>query len=280
VSIDLEAEYNNRALVPEHKDIFDRWDREAEAFRRGARQAKRADLGLSYGTTERQTIDLFLPAGGDTDAIALFIHGGYWRSLEPSTFSHMARGLNAHGLTVAVVGYDLCPRVHVTEIVRQIRQACMFLWWRFGQRMLATGHSAGGHLAACMVATDWSEIDDSTPADLIPSGLGISGVYDLSPLLTLSTNNDLHLTPQEARNVSPIHWPVGADRTFDIVVGGAESSEFRRQSRALADAWGERGATVSVTETPGANHFTVLDPFGDPNGEMAGRVAAMAKRLG
>jgi arylformamidase len=278
--IDYEAEYNNRALVPEHPDIFNRWGRDAEEYRRVARQAKRADLGLSYGTTERQTIDLFRPAGEDAGALALFIHGGYWRSLEPSMFSHMARGMNAHGVTVAVVGYDLCPRVSVSEIVRQIRQACLFLWQRFGQRTVVTGHSAGGHLAACMVATDWSERDDSAPPDMVPSGVAISGVYDLFPLLTISTNNDLRLTPDEAKKVSPIHWPVGADRALDVVVGGAESAEFRRQSKELVDVWGERGAAVSYTELKGANHFTALDPLSDPESEVVARAVTLAKRLG
>jgi arylformamidase len=278
--IDYEAEYDNRARVPEYLDIFNRWDREAMDYRGEARRAKRADLGLSYGTTERQTIDLFRPTGGGTDALAVFIHGGYWRSLEPSMFSHMARGLNQHGLTVAVVGYDLCPRVRITEIVRQIRQACMFLWWRFGQRMVVAGHSAGGHLAACMVATDWSEIDSGAPADMVPAGLAVSGLYDLMPLLKISTNADLRLTPEEAEKLSPIHWSVAADRAIDIVVGGAESAEFRRQSKLLADAWSARGVAVSLDEPRGADHFTVLDPLADAKSDMVARLVAMAGKLG
>ena len=153
-SIDYEAEYNNRARVPEHPEIFDRWTREAAAHREEARRGRRADLGLSYGTTERQTIDLFLPADGEKAPLAVFIHGGYWRSLEPSLFSHMGRGLNARGIAVAVAGYDLCPQVSIAEIIRQIRHACVFLWRRSGRRILVYGHSAGGHLAACMAATE------------------------------------------------------------------------------------------------------------------------------
>ena len=87
--------------------------------------------------------------------LALFIHGGYWRSLEPSLFSHMARGLNERGVSVAVTGYDLCPHVTIADIIEQIRHACIFLWLRTGQRMMVFGHSAGGHLAGAMVATDW-----------------------------------------------------------------------------------------------------------------------------
>jgi len=278
-AIDYEAEYNNRARVPEHQEIFNRWERESMAYRAEARRARHADLGFSYGTTERQIIDLFMPAQNDTGQLALFIHGGYWRSLEPSMFSHIARGLNEHGITVAVVGYDLAPRVRIGEIIRQVRQSCVFLWERFGQRMLVYGHSAGGHLAACLVATDWTQIDETAPADLTPVGMAISGVFDLAPLLNVSMNADLRLTPEDVRQVSPLDWPVGADRTLDLVVGAEESSEFLRQSRALAEAWKERGANTRYEEVPGANHFTVLDPLADPKSELIARLVTLSKRL-
>src|SRR5262249_3460241 len=109
--IDYEAEYNNRALVPEHPEIFARWERESAAYRSALLREDRADLGIAYGPTARQTIDLFHPAGDRSGSLALFIHGGYWRSLAPSQFSHMARGLNTRGVSVAVAGYDLCPQV-------------------------------------------------------------------------------------------------------------------------------------------------------------------------
>jgi arylformamidase len=278
-AIDYEAEYNNRARVPEHPEIFDRWMREAAAYREKMRRAKQAELGLSYGTTGRQTIDLFRPGQDDTGALALFIHGGYWRSLEPSLFSHMANGLNARGITVGVAGYDLCPQVSIAEIIRQTRQACLSLWWRFGQRILVYGHSAGGHLAACMAATDWTGIDRSLPADLTPIAMAISGVFDLEPLVGVSMNADLRLDAAEARRLSPLFWPAGADRTLDAVVGGSESSEFLRQSRAITDAWSEQGANTLYQEVPGANHFTVIDPLADPNSAMVDRLATLATRL-
>jgi len=125
--VDYEAEYNNRARVPEHPEIFARWAREAEDYRAETMKERRAELGLSYGSSLRQFIDLFSPRRGVTAPLALFIHGGYWRSLDPSLFSHMARGLNAQGVAVSVGGYDLCPEVSIAEIIEQIRHACLFL---------------------------------------------------------------------------------------------------------------------------------------------------------
>lgn len=278
--IDYEAEYNNRARVPEYQEIFSRWGNDAETYRREMRRAHRAEIGLQYGAGPRQTIDLFRPAAEDDGPLALFIHGGYWRSLEPSMFSHMARGPNAHGITVAVAGYDLAPQVPVSRIIAQMRQACLFLWERFGRPITVYGHSAGAHLTACLVATDWSEIDSSLPADLTPAGLAVSGIYDLEPLLGISVNSDLRLSTEEARQVSPLRWPIAADRTLDVAVGGDESREFIRQSRELARVWSEAGATTSFTEAPGENHFTVIDPLADPASAMAARLVSLARGVG
>src|SRR5579862_2741203 len=119
-TIDYEAEYNNRARVPEHAEIFARWTRDAELYRAEMLKAGRAELGLSYGDTPRQYFDLFLPEAGENAPLAVYIHGGWWRSLDPSVYSHGARGLTARGVAVAVVGYDLCPNVTLAEIVEQM----------------------------------------------------------------------------------------------------------------------------------------------------------------
>jgi len=187
--------------------------------------------------------------------------------------------LNAHGTMVAVAGYDLCPQVSVATIIEQIRDACVFLWRRFAQRILVYGHSAGGHLAACMVATDWSKVDNDLPVDLTPVGMAISGVFDLEPLVSVSMNTDLRLDVTEARRTSPIHWPIGADRTLDVVVGELESSEFLRQSRIIAAKWREKGATTLYQEVPAANHFTVLDPLAEPASEINSRLATLTQRI-
>ena len=276
--VDYETEYNNRARVPEHSQIFARWVADAAAYRERMKAEENAELGLAYGTSPRQTVDLFFPDATGHTPLALFIHGGYWRSLEASTFSHMAAGLNSRGVAVAVAGYDLCPQVTIGQIVNQVRTACLFLWRRFGQRLMVYGHSAGGHLSACMVATDWKKLDPKAPADLVPAGYSISGLFDLTPLVATSMNADLKLDANETARISPMYWPVAAGRVFDAVVGGAESPEFLRQSRIIAEGWRKGGVETRYEEVPGANHFTVLDPLSDPNSAMTARVAALAAR--
>jgi arylformamidase len=276
--IDYEAEYNNRARVPEHPEIFAHWAREAEDYRAEAMKERRAELGLSYGSSLRQFIDLFSARRAVTAPLALFIHGGYWRSLDPSLFSHMARGLNAHDVTVAVVGYDLCPEVTIAEIIEQMRHACLFLWLRTGQRMMIYGHSAGGHLAATMLATEWQARYPKAPPDLVPAAYSISGLFDLAPLASIPMAQDLRLDESEARSVSPLFWPAPRGRPFDAVVGALESSEFLRQSRTIADSWGKAGAQTRYEAIPGANHFTVIDALADPHSAMVGRLAELARR--
>jgi arylformamidase len=276
MSIDYEVEYDNRARVPEHPEIFARWQREGAAYRAAAHNVK---LGLSYGPSLRRTIDLFPAKDDDKAPFALFIHGGWWRSLEPSMFSQLAAGPNARGISVAVAGYDLCPNCSIADIIDQMRNACLMLWRKRRQRIFVYGHSAGGHLAACLVATDWKTFGPDVPADLVPAAYAISGVFDLLPLVQVSQNQDLRLDEAEARRVSPLYWPVPAGRSLDAVVGALESSEFLRQSKAIVEAWRQGMALTRYEEIAGTNHFTVVDPLSDPNSAMTARVAALAQSV-
>jgi arylformamidase len=271
--IDHEVEYNNRARVPEHPEILAGWARDAAAFR--ASQPK-AQLGLRYGDTTRQYLDIFPAAEADAP-LALFIHGGYWRAMDPSMHSHVAAGPLSRGVTVAVAGYDLAPQVTIAQIIDQMRAACLTLWRSHKKRFAVYGHSAGGHLAACMTATNWTLLDKDAPADLVPSAYAISGVFDLTPLIPTSMNADYRLDDAAARTVSPFYWPVPRGHTLDCVVGALESAEFIRQSRAMADEWAAGEARTHYAEIPGANHFTVIAPLADPASAMTARVTELAR---
>jgi arylformamidase len=277
--IDYEKEYDNRARVKDHPEIFARWAREAAAYREAGKAAG-AQFDIGYGPSPRQKYDLF-PAK-DNDAmtpLALFIHGGWWRSLEPAMFSQMARGPNERGVTVAVAGYDLCPHVSIATIIEQMRAVTLALWRKHRKRIMIYGHSAGGHLAACMVAQDWTKLAPDAPANLVPAAYAASGVFDTTPLVHVSQNQDLRLDAEEARRVSPVFWNVPKGRTLDAVVGGTESGEFLRQSRDITDAWGKQGTEMRYEAVPNANHFTVIDPLNDAGSTMSARVSELAVRV-
>jgi arylformamidase len=268
VPIDLEVEYNNRARVPESSALIAGWAKDAQAYR-ATFPAMRV---LHYGAGARNTIDYF--PGERAGPVVVFVHGGYWQALDSSFFSHLARGLNAHGIGVAIPSYDLCPAVAVGDIIEQMRAAMRELS-KLGRRLVMSGHSAGGHLAACMLATEWRSLDAALPKDLIVAAYAISGLFDLVPLVKTSVNNALRLNDVTARHVSPLSWPMPSHGSLDAVVGGDESAEYFRQSRTIVDAW---GATVPTRfeALPGTNHFTVIAPLAEPQSPMTLRLMALA----
>ena len=274
MSIDYAAEYNNRARIANADEILGRIARGAVAYRAQALARRPDDLNLRYGTTPRQIIDLFRADAGTNAPLAVFIHGGFWRSLDPTHFSAAAKGLNGRGIDVALAGYDLCPQVTIGQIVDEMRAACLYLWKRFAKRLLVFGHSAGGHLAAALFATDWQKL--GAPADLVPAATGISGVYELAPLIHTPMNEDFRLDEAEARRQSPLYWIPPAGRPFDVIVGATESNEFLRQSRTLADAWAKAGVLTRYEAPAGENHFSVIEPLADPTSPMVERLVALA----
>lgn len=265
--LDLEVEYNNRARVPEHPDFIAGWHRDAAAYRATAR----CDLDLAYGPGERQRLDVFYPRNGDQGGpVVLYIHGGYWQALDKSSSSHLARGANERGLTVAVPNYDLAPAVSLGEIVAEIEAAAEFVCERLGRPLIASGHSAGGHLAACLMARP-------TPQRPIHAAMPISGLFDLTPLVPTSINRALGLSVEEAHRLSPLEWPAPKQGRFVAVVGGAESGEFLRQSRDLVACWSKAGLDGRYHEVPGAHHFNVIAGFADPSDPLVDMLVDLSK---
>lgn len=258
----LEGEYNNRARVPEHPQIFDRWRKASALFRSRAD----ATLDLAYGPAERHRLDLFHAEGARGTVV--FIHGGYWRSLDKSDFSFVAAPFVEAGLSVAAFNYRFCPQVPLAEVVADCRQALAWLLshgaaYRMPlERIALTGHSAGGHLVAMLLATDWSS--HGIDARRIVGAAAMSGVYNLQPLLQVSMNADLRLDPDQARMLSPVKLQPTVAAALHLAVGTDDSNAFRAQSRDLQRAW---PGIVSACETvTGCNHFTIIDHFVQPAG--------------
>ena len=278
-AVDLEAEYDNRGNVPEHPAIMAGWSRDASAYRK--ERALHCELGLSYGRHPRQIVDIFHPDAPDpARPLIVFIHGGYWRSLEPASFSHLAAGANARGFSVAMPGYRLCPEVALADIIEDLRTACLFLHARGATRIVAGGHSAGGHLVAAMAATDWTRYGPDISPALVRRGLAVSGLFDLTPLLATSVNQSLRLDEAAARAASPAFWPVPSGVHLEAWVGGTETSEYHRQSRLVVESWAAAGARTRFAEVPGANHFTAPAPLADPGSAMVAALVALADAAG
>ena len=259
----LNREYNNRELVPDHAQYFARW---ADASAR-ARAIMTCHLDQRYGDMPGEAVDIFPARKGDGSCL-MFIHGGYWRALDKKDHSFLAPAWVDAGVSLAVVNYDLCPKVTIGDIVQQMLRASRWLWLHaedFGMdqdRLYVGGHSAGGHLTAMLMCALWPVFDRALPRDLWKGGLAISGVYDLRPLVHVDfLQPDLRLDEASALKLSPAFMTPSTRAPVMTCVGGDESSEFLRQNALLGERW--RAAFAGDIPMPGRHHFSVLDDLAD-----------------
>lgn len=252
-------EYNNRVLFPNHPEILARWSEKSAR----TRSSMVCYLDRQYGESVGETLDIFPARKGDGTCM-MFIHGGFWRALDKQDFSLLAPAWVDAGVSIVAVNYDLCPKVSIKIIVQQMLRASSWLWKHaedYGMdqdRLYIGGHSAGGHLAAMMMAALWPVYDRELPRDLYKGGLAISGVYDLRPMVQVDwLNPDLKLDEASALKVSPAYLPPATRAPLAIAVGGRESSEFKRQNALLAARW--KSVVTADIPMPGFDHFTILD---------------------
>ncbi|THH36184.1 alpha/beta hydrolase [Aliishimia ponticola] len=256
----LDDAYANSAYIDGAEAYPGRWAAAAEAYR--AALADRATLGVSYGPSERQAFDVFLPEDAP-DGVCMFVHGGYWLKFDRSYWSHLAAGANARGWAVVMPSYDLAPQVPIAEITQQIACAVLAMAERFEGPITLTGHSAGGHLVARMLAPGL--LPENVVAR-IKRVVPISPVADLRPLLKTSMNEDFGLDPAGAEAESPVLQPAPSV-PVSVWVGGQERPAFLDQARWLAQAWG-----AEHVEVPGKHHFDVIDALAYPASDLVARL--------
>ena len=272
----VERGYNNRAAVPEHPRFLAQY----ADLSRAAVASLHPKLDVRYGPGPKETLDLFLPPM-QARGTFVFLHGGYWRTLDKADFSFVAPALVAQGLAVANVNYDLCPSVPLATIVEECRRAILWVA-REGSAhgapaapLVVGGHSAGGHLTAMLFATDWNAYGLRRAP--FAAGVTLSGVHDLEPLVLATVNDDLRLDEAEARRLSPVHWPVMTAAPLLVAVGADETSEFLRQSHLIHDAWpGNRPPRVAEPWlVPDRHHFSVVLDYADPESSLTRRTLSL-----
>lgn len=260
----LDQQYNARAAIPDHPRIFARW-RENSSL---ARKSLRCETDYYYGPSPAESLDLF-PAGKRNAPLLVFIHGGYWRSLDKQDFSFLATPFVKAGVAVAMPNYGLAPATSIEEMVRQMLRALAWIHRNLSQldidvkRVVVAGHSAGAHLAAMMLAADWPRMARDLPPDLLSGAVCISGIHDLVPLARAPfLRDDLQLDAAAARLVSPIGYRPRLAAPLITAVGGDESSEFQRQNRLIREAWPH--CFRQDIPLPGRHHLASVEALGDP----------------
>lgn len=272
-------QYNARASIPEHPYIFTRWIEQSAQVRR--RHAGLFDL--MYGDSAGERLDLF-PTRLANAPLLVFIHGGWWRSLDKSDFSLLAPTFTDAGINVALLNYSLVPEASIEEILQQQLRALAWLYKsaeRYeidAERIILAGHSAGAHLAAMLMTASWTTYDAALPENLIKAAALLSGVYDLTPLLqTDFVNRDLKLTEARILPLSPSLMPLTRTIPFITAVGGLESDEFKRQTAMLEQSWSSQHyANIELAES---NHLTVCNALSEPNSALTKTIIELARSL-
>jgi acetyl esterase/lipase len=258
----LDQAYNNVDFIPDGPAYPERWAEEARSYRELEAAVGRARLNVTYGTTERQKMDVFYPAG-KPEGVVVFVHGGYWLRFDRSFWSHFASGLTSRGWVVAIPSYTLAPQARLTEIGREIARAVSTAAELVAGPIRLCGHSAGGQLVARVAQPGFlPETVGARLTQVVP----ISPVGDLRPLRETSMNADLHLDEAEAVAESPTLLPA-PPVPVTVWVGAEERPVFLAQARALAEAW-----RCGHVEQTGRHHFDVIDGLCDPDSDLVAAI--------
>ncbi len=274
---DLERHYNPRAATPD----FERYN-EARAARNAeglAWPGRKADI--AYGPDPLMDLDIYTPLSGTAPhPVHLYIHGGYWRSRTKEDFGFLGASLAEQGLMTVIVNYPLCPAVTLNEVVASARAS--FAWVcnsisEYGgdsRRITLSGHSAGAHLGAAILAEDWSQ--RGLEEEPLNGAVLVSGIYDPAPTQHISVNAEIGITPDLARAHNYAVQPPRLACPVHVIVGGAEPEGWIAQSRDYAAHLEAAGLPVSLTISRGENHFSLPDQYCDPGSATLSAILAQA----
>jgi arylformamidase len=276
----LDAEYNLRPLWSDVPEVIAH--REDESARVRSRIPGRLDI--PYGETEKETLDVFPPSNGRDGAPALiYIHGGYWQLSDKNDTTYVAPAYLDAGIAFVTLNYTLAPDADMDRIVDECRRAVTWIWKNAAvigvdpNRLHVAGHSAGGHLTAMLLATDWRAMDADLPIIPFKGACGLSGLYDLEPIRLTFLNDALGLTSEQASRNSPLYLDPLLDIPMILSVGERETDEFQRHQTELLAAWGAKGLAVEQVAAPDCHHYTIVEHFGDPDTKLHKAMIAMIR---
>ena len=277
---EVDRQYALRKLRPDYeKEMVPGW-LERSAHHRDIHPGARIDLG--YGPGDRDRFDLF-PAQNPEGPFLIYIHGGYWQRGDKSVYSILSKPFTDVGIDVALINYNLCPTVRMRDIIPQVRRAVAHIWREARNlgcprgRFCVMGHSAGGHLTAEMMATDWTAEADDLPADLIDAASPSSGVFAFEPVLYCGENDGLCLDLAEAREVSTLFRAPTTNAPQLVAWGELETPDWIRQSTDYVEAITSGGRKVETCVVPACDHFDVVDALADGGSDITKKTIALVR---
>jgi len=278
---ELDQQYDATASIPDRECLIKKF----KELSQNLVGNQRHKLDISYGPNVDEQVDLFFPENLSPLApVHVFLHGGYWYQFTKSEWSFIAEALCGRGAIVAVPTYSLCPKMKVSEIMRQMQRFIVWLQENIGShggdpdQIYLSGHSAGGYMAVALLLTDWNA-DYTLPQDVIKGVTTISGVHDLQPLQFSYLQSKLRLDESELGLLSLSEKLVRyrGKATINCFVGGDETSEFHRQCKDLAEIWQSHNHTGMWTSIAGRNHLDILFDLSESQGPIAQKISVQMK---
>ncbi len=260
----LDAQYNNRLHVPHYADYLNRW----ESLSRDTEKNLPVIKDLPYGDLERERLDIY-PSSQPGSKTLIFIHGGYWQMLDKSMFQFIAKGFHSYGMTTVLINYPLAQEASINEIVFACRKAIQWLYNNASaysgnpDQIYVVGHSAGGHLAAMLMVTDWKGFDAGLPANVLKGACMLSGLFNLVPIYHSYLNKVLKMDRDIAEANSPVKLEPKNLCPLIIAVGEEETAEFNDQSKEFYESWKEKGVDVQLLQLAGENHYSIVKRVAD-----------------
>ena len=253
----LEREYSPSSCVTNYLELVQSYTSESKEISKLLKFEK----DLIYGISIDETLDLCL-AEVDDSPLVIFIHGGYWQLLSKNDCLFPAKDFFDEGISYCSIDYTLAPHANIDEMIEQCIRAVQWLYQsaiKYGydeKRFFLIGSSAGAHLAAMTMLTDWENYD--LPADIIKGCTLLSGVYDIRPIVKTYINEPLNLDMQTASMLSPLFKVRSHTANLIISWGENETNEFKRQSIEFDKKWKACGNTSHLLEVKGNNHFDIV----------------------
>jgi arylformamidase len=272
---EMEYQYNPRESVPEYSELAK--VRAAQANK--VRETAKSWLNISYGSSPRETLDIYA-ADKPGGPVLVYIHGGYWRSGSKEDNCNFVPTFTKRGATVVLVEYDLCPQVTVTGIVRQTRASIAWVCHNIMRysgdpsRIFVAGHSAGSHLTAMALAHDWTK--EGLPQDCIKGAVATSGVFDLDMVMKISVQEQVRMTPEDAKLNSPLLNPPKVKCPLVVAVGSAEPKGWQQMSEDYFNYCKQQGMNADYLVIQGANHYTMSAKLLDESNPLT---QAMIKQM-
>jgi len=262
----LDRQYTNRLYVPDFATYIDRW----ESLSRQTEKGYPVFKDIAYGKSPREQLDIY-PSPGPSSKTLVFIHGGYWHKFDKADSQFIAKAFRMYGVTTVIINYPLAPAVSMDQIVRSCCEAIHWLYKNIPgyngdpNQIYVAGHSAGGHLAAMLLATDWKQYN--LAKDVIKGVCAISGIFNLVPIRLSYLNEVLSMDTATAIRNSPVQLSPETGCPLVIAVGGDETDEFLDQSHELYNSWKEI-IPAEMVQIRGINHFSILETILDTSSKL------------